>query len=76
MLCKWKKLLQEGREVIVTDPTATRYFWTVDQAVDLIFECMEKSETCTPYVPEMKSMSVGDLLKAMARSICQNWKKN
>ncbi len=66
VLCKWKKLLQEGREVIVTDPSATRYFWTVNQAVDLIFECMNKASNCSPYVPEMKSMSVGDLLQAMA----------
>jgi UDP-N-acetylglucosamine 4,6-dehydratase/5-epimerase len=66
VLCKWKKLLQEGKEVIVTDPTATRYFWTVDQAVDLIFECMEVSNSSKPYVPEMKSMSIGDLLKAMS----------
>jgi UDP-N-acetylglucosamine 4,6-dehydratase len=66
VLCKWKKLLQEGKQVTVTDPNATRYFWTVSQAVDLIFECMKNSKDCAPYVPEMKSMSVGDLLTAMA----------
>ena len=66
VLCKWKKLLQEGKEVIVTDPSATRYFWTVDQAVDLIFECMELSNDSKPYVPEMKSMGIGDMLTAMA----------
>tara|TARA_R110000744_G_scaffold230371_2_gene348559 strand:+ start:3021 stop:3881 length:861 start_codon:yes stop_codon:yes gene_type:complete len=66
VLCKWKALLQEGRQVVVTDPSATRYFWTVSQAVDLIFECMDNSKNSKPYVPEMKSMSVGDLLKAMA----------
>jgi len=66
VLCKWKDLLQRGEEVIVTDPDATRYFWTLDSAVDLIFECLAVSNTPDPYVPEMKSMRVGDLLTAMA----------
>lgn len=66
VLCKWKKLLQEGKEVIVTAPEATRYFWSINQAIDLIFDCMENATTPDPYVPEMKSMKVIDLLHAMA----------
>ena len=66
VLCKWKELLENGEEVIVTDPTATRYFWTIDQAVDLIFQCMEEATDSLPFCPEMKSMSVDNLLKAMA----------
>ena len=41
VLCIWKDKLQKGEEIIVTDPNATRYFWTLNQAVDLIFDCME-----------------------------------
>ena len=67
VLCKWKDLLMEGKEVIVTDPDATRYFWTLDSAVDLIFDCLSVSESAEPYVPEMKSMRMGDLLTAMAK---------
>tara|TARA_Y100000592_G_scaffold18705_3_gene28617 strand:+ start:10628 stop:11485 length:858 start_codon:yes stop_codon:yes gene_type:complete len=66
VLCKWRDLLKEGKEVVVTDPSATRFFWTIDSAVDLIFECLKVSESSDPYVPDMKSMSVGDLLQAMA----------
>jgi len=65
VLCKWKELLQNGEQVTVTEPEATRYFWTVEQAVDLIYDCMENATDSKPYVPEMKSMSVGDLLTAM-----------
>lgn len=68
VLCKWKKLLEEGKEVVVTEPDATRYFWTIEQAVDLIFDCMGQAEDSKPYVPEMKSMSVKDLLTAMANN--------
>jgi len=66
VLCKWKELLKNGEQVIVTEPEATRYFWTIEQAVDLIFDCMENAWNAKPYVPEMKAMSVGDLLTAMS----------
>lgn len=65
VLCKWKKLINEGKEVIITDPEATRFFWTVSEAVDLLFECIKNSKDTTPYCPDMKSMSMGDLLSAM-----------
>jgi len=65
VLCKWKDLIEQGKEVIVTEPKATRFFWTVEQALDLIYDCMEKSVDTTPYCPNMKSMSVGNLLTAM-----------
>ena len=38
VLCKWKDLLLEGKQVIVTDPEATRFFWTRDQAPDRDWE--------------------------------------
>jgi len=66
VLCKWKDLLENGKEVIVTEPEATRYFWTLEQAVDLIEQCMTEATDSHPFVPEMKSMSVKDLLTAMA----------
>ena len=66
VLCKWKKLLEEGKEVVVTEPEATRYFWTIEQAVDLIEQCMSEATDSYPFVPEMKSMSVRDLLTAMS----------
>ena len=36
VLCKWRDLLSNGEEVIVTDPAATRFFWTVEEAIELI----------------------------------------
>lgn len=67
VLCKWKDRLQNDEEVIITDPEATRFYWTVDQAIDLIFDCLNNAEDSKPFVPEMKSMSVGNLLEAMIR---------
>ena len=75
VLCKWRELLKKGEQIIITDPTATRFFWTVDSAVDLIFECLDNSNSAEPYVPEMKSMSIGDLLEAMANKYLPEGKK-
>ena len=66
VLCKWKKLLQEGKELIVTDGEATRFFWTVDQALDLIESCMRNATNAKAYCPDMKSMTINDLLTAMS----------
>jgi len=67
VLCKWKKLIQENKEVVVTDSSATRFFWTVDEAIDLIFQCLDTAVGSKPFVPEMKSMTIANLLEAMRR---------
>ena len=67
VLCKWKSLLEKGEPVIVTDPKATRFFWTRTQAVELIFECLNQAQNTKPWVPEMKAMSIGNLLTAMSK---------
>jgi len=66
VLCLWKDKLINGEEIIVTEPEATRFFWTIDQAVDLIFDCMENAVDSKVHFPSMKSMKIGNLLKAMS----------
>ncbi len=65
VLCKWKQLIQEGKQVIITEPSATRFYWTVEQAIELIMNCLENARDTTPYIPEMKSIKMGHLLNAM-----------
>jgi UDP-N-acetylglucosamine 4,6-dehydratase/5-epimerase len=67
VLCKWKDALDRGLPLTITDPNATRFYWSADQAVDLIFECFEKATDATPYLGTMKSVRMGDLLTAMIR---------
>ena len=67
VLCKWKTLIEQGNQVVVTEPKATRFFWTVDQAIQLIVDCLEFAKDSKPYCPSMKSMSVDNLLKAMIK---------
>ena len=62
---KWKPKMERGEEVIITDPEASRFFWTVDEAVDLIFECIEKANDSSPFVPKMKAVTMGTVMEAM-----------
>lgn len=65
VLCKWKELLQQGKEIVVTDLDVTRFYWTVDEAVDSIFGCMKEAVDCTPYCPSMKAAGIRNLMFAM-----------
>ena len=65
VLCKWKDVIERDEELIVTEPKATRFFWTVEQALDLIYDCLENAKDSKPYVPSMKAMSMENLLDAM-----------
>ncbi len=62
---RFLELISKGKDLTVFSDTATRYFWKIDTAVDLIFECLEKAEDSTPYCPDMKAMKVIDFAKAM-----------
>tara|TARA_R100000030_G_scaffold51348_2_gene38660 strand:+ start:1307 stop:2149 length:843 start_codon:yes stop_codon:yes gene_type:complete len=66
VLEKWKSRIKNNEEVIITEPTATRFFMTKKQSVDMIFNCLEKSNDSTPYFEDIKSASMGNLLEAMS----------
>jgi UDP-N-acetylglucosamine 4,6-dehydratase/UDP-glucose 4-epimerase len=65
VLEKWRNALLNGREIILTEPKATRFFWTREEVAALIFECLEKAPDAAPYLPRMKSVSMGALLDVM-----------
>lgn len=65
VLCKWREKMQNGQEVIVTDENATRFFWPIAEAVDLIFTCIASAKDASPFAAGMKSIRIGDLLEAM-----------
>lgn len=65
VLCKWKEKMTKGDPVIITDPEATRFFWNVESAIDLIFDCIDNAQNSSPYITKMKSIRMGDLLDAM-----------
>lgn len=74
VLCKWKDLIKAHKPCVITDPNATRFYWTKDQAVDLIFDCLKNANDSSPYCPAMKSVKVLDLYKAMVIKYGNNYK--
>jgi FlaA1/EpsC-like NDP-sugar epimerase len=62
---KWIDICKNGGEMVVTDTLATRFFFTVDDAVDLIFEAMENAESGDPYIKRMKSCYIDALVQAV-----------
>lgn len=63
-ITKWIPKMERGEEIFLTDPDASRFFFTVNDAVDLIFECLEKAVDATPYLPKMKAITMGKVLNA------------
>lgn len=57
--------LKKYGEIVITDGDATRFFWTRDQAISHIFECLSEAKDSTPWIPKMKAMSIWNLLHAM-----------
>lgn len=64
IITKWKPKILRGEEIILTDPDASRFFWSVEEAVDLIFECIAASKDSAPYIPKMKAVTMGTVLEA------------
>lgn len=76
VLCKWKELIEEGKDLIITHPSATRFFWNVDQAIDLIKNCMMYATDTSPYCPTMKAMTIENLVEAMIQKYAKGKRPN
>ena len=63
-ITKWIPKMRKGEEIILTDSEATRFFWKRDDAINLILQCLAESKDALPWVPEMKSMRMGDIVTA------------
>ncbi len=64
IITKWKPKMMRGEEIIITDPEATRFFWTVEESVDLIFKSLSDFNDSTPVIPKMKAARMQIVLEA------------
>ena len=65
-----ERLLAQGaKEMPITDPRMTRFWITLDEAVDLVLYALEHTEGGEVFVPKIPSMKVVDLADAMAQGI-------
>lgn len=66
----WKRLLQEGaKELPVTDPRMTRFWITIEEAVDFVVACLGRMRGAEVFVPKLPSMRIQDLAEAMAPGV-------
>ena len=61
----WKKSLDAGAELEITDPDSTRFFWTKEAAVHELLLCASNASLSEPHIPELKSVKIGTLLEEM-----------
>ena len=63
---KWKALIEQGsNKVPVTDPECTRFFMTIEEAVDLVLNTLETMQGGEIAIPDLPAYRVGDLVEAM-----------
>ncbi|MGZ7135174.1 MAG: UDP-N-acetylglucosamine 4,6-dehydratase family protein [Methanobacterium sp.] len=61
----FKKQIEKGGPVTITDPQMTRFVMGIPQAVDLILKAGEKSEGKEIFILKMSSLNVLDLAEVM-----------
>jgi len=62
----WKRMIAGGAtKVPVTDPEVTRFFMTIDQAVDLVLDTMKSPDYGEVVIPTLPAYRLGDLVEAM-----------
>ena len=61
---KWKEIIAGGHPVPVTDPRCTRFWMTMEQACDLVFEAMVHMPKKI-LIPTLCAYTLRDLAKAM-----------
>ena len=67
VLVKWKESLLQSEKIILTEPTATRYFLTAKEAINLIMKCLSSATSTDALYPKMKSIEIGKLLDVMIK---------
>lgn len=64
---KWLSLMEQGvRRLPVTDPNATRFFMTMQEAIELVWKAATATVyTDRPIIPELPAYRLGDLVQAL-----------
>jgi UDP-N-acetylglucosamine 4,6-dehydratase len=62
----FKRLFAEGKPIPITDPTMTRFWITLPQAVEFVVDSFRHMNGGELYVPRIPSMRIMDLVEAVA----------
>jgi UDP-N-acetylglucosamine 4,6-dehydratase/5-epimerase len=61
----FKKLMESGKKLTITDPRMTRFWITLDQGVKFVVDSIERMCGGELFVPKIASMKMIDLARAM-----------
>ena len=64
----WEGQLKEKKNIFVTNKDMTRFFMSLDQAVDLIFTATKHSKKGEIFILKMPSVNIGEFAKAFLKS--------
>jgi len=64
----WRRALEQGRMVQVTDPECTRFWMTRDEAVGLVMDTIKTMQGGELVIPDLPAYRLGDLAEAMGVS--------
>lgn len=62
---RWLEILKTSDTVPVTDPDATRFYMTMDEAVDLVLDTIKTMKGGELNIPTLPAYRLGDLAEAM-----------
>jgi UDP-N-acetylglucosamine 4,6-dehydratase len=62
----FRQQAQRDGRLTITDPRMTRFWITLDQAVDLVFFALDEMTGGEVFIPKIPSMRIGDLADAIA----------
>ena len=65
----WRKILETGDTVPVTDPEATRFWMYAHEAAELVLHALESMKGGEVFTPNLPAYRVGDLALAMGADI-------
>lgn len=70
----WKKLIAEGATHLpITDPRMTRFWITLDQSIDFVYQCFSEMIGGEIFVPKIPSININDLAEAIAPGLPQKY---
>lgn len=66
----WQKMIADGAKTLpITDPRMTRFWITLDHAVDFVIKCFAIAHGGEIFIPKIPSMKILDLAQAMDPNI-------
>lgn len=66
----WKGMIEQGvKELTITDKEMTRFWITLDQAVDSVIKYLSLTRGGETFIPKVPSMKIVDLAKAIAPNL-------